>query len=68
MTTFRLRTNIAMLFVAAAGLSACTNDSTSPLEPAVQAPISATVDSARRSGPTIPWTSVRKVTPGQTRG
>ncbi len=55
--TIRFRTATAALLIAAAGLSACATETTSPLEP-----VSATVDTTRRA-PTIPWTSVNSAAP-----
>ncbi len=60
MTTFRVRSLAAALLVVATGLSACANESTSPLEPKSTRPVSADVDTTKRV-PTIPWASVSTV-------
>lgn len=60
MTTIRFRSLGAALLVLSAGLSACANDSTSPMEPESTRAVSANVDTTKRV-PTIPWTSVTTV-------
>lgn len=60
MTTTRFRSLGAALLVLAAGLSACANDSTSPMEPESTRPVSANVDTTKRV-PTIPWANVATV-------
>ena len=62
MTTIRFRSIGAALLVSAAGLSACSSDSRSPLEPTSTRPVSADVDSTKRV-PTIPWNSVKSSVP-----
>ena len=57
MTTIRHRMTVAALTLLAAGLSACANDPTSPLEPTAKERLSAAVDSTNRI-PTIPWFDV----------
>jgi hypothetical protein len=58
MTTLRHRTTIAALTLLIAGLSACANDPTSPLND--EPKVSADVDSLKRKEPTLPWYSVQK--------
>lgn len=61
MTTLRHRSTFAALAILAAGLSACANDASSPLEPTGRDRVSAAVDSAART-PTLPWNSVKSAT------
>jgi hypothetical protein len=58
MTTLRHRTTIAALTLLIAGLSACANDPTSPLND--EPKVSADVDSLKRKEPTLPWFNVQK--------
>ena len=60
MTTFRHRMTVASLTLLAAGLSACANNPTSPLEPTAKQRLSAAVDTSRKV-PTIPWAEVTTV-------
>ncbi len=60
MTTFRHRMTVASLALLAAGLSACANDPTAPLDSKQR--LSAAVDSAAKS-PTIPWFDVTNGSP-----
>ena len=62
MTTIRHRMTVAALTLLAAGLSACANDPTSPLEPTAKQRVSAAVDSNHKT-PTIPWFDVTSSTP-----
>ena len=62
MTTIRFRSSAFALLVAAASLSACANDSTSPFEPTL-APVSARVEPAREAVPTIPWAIANSAVP-----
>ena len=62
MTTIRHRMTVAALTLLAAGLSACANDPTSPLEPTAKQRVSAAVDSNNKT-PTIPWFDVTSSTP-----
>lgn len=65
MTTLRHRSALAALAFLAAGLSACANEASSPLEPTGKDRVSAAVDSASRV-PTLPWNSVKSATPALT--
>jgi hypothetical protein len=60
MTTIRHRLTIAALTLAAAGLTACANTPTSPLDGVHK--VSAAVDSTGRT-PTLPWADVTTTTP-----
>ena len=60
MTTIRHRMTVASLALLAAGLSACANDPTSPLEPTAKQRVSADVDTSKKV-PTIPWFDVTTV-------
>ena len=62
MTTIRHRMTVAALTLLAAGLSACANDPTSPLEPTAKQRVSAAVDSTKKA-PTIPWFDVTNGAP-----
>ena len=62
MTTFRHRMTVAALTLLAAGLTACANDPTSPIEPTAKQRVSADVDTTHKT-PTIPWTDVVNGTP-----
>lgn len=62
MTTLRPRMTVAVLLFAAASLSACASDPTSPLDLVSKEKVSADVDTTRRV-PTIPWTSVQGTVP-----
>lgn len=62
MMTIRFRSTAVALLVATVGLSACADETTSPLE-LVKAPVSADVDSAKKAAPTIPWTDVNSAAP-----
>jgi hypothetical protein len=57
MTTYRHRMTVAALTLLAAGLSACANGPTSPLDSTSKQQVSAVVDTAKKV-PTIPWFDV----------
>jgi hypothetical protein len=59
MTSIRPRTTVVALLTLAAILSACSSTPTSPLNDEA---VSADTDTTKRT-PTIPWVSVRSVTP-----
>ena len=60
--TFRTRATLAIL-LAAAVLTGCSSESTSPLEPFSIPAVNANVDSVRRTAvPTIPWAQTAPAT------
>jgi hypothetical protein len=60
MTTFRHRLTVAALTTLAAGLAACANDPTAPVDSAAKQRVSAVVDTSHKV-PTIPWADVTTV-------
>jgi hypothetical protein len=62
MTTLRHRMTVAALTLLAAGLTACANGPTAPLDPTDAKHVSAAVDTAGKA-PTIPWADVTTTAP-----